>query len=893
MDIPPNTDVTEARIPPAPQKGSRASASASPAPAPPSRVQAALGWLRRNGGVLAAAALFGVALMALNHLLREFRMADIAAAIKHTDGTHLALAGLFSALSYVALAGYDLAALHYVGARVKLRTALFASFVGYAVSNAVGFAMVSGGSVRYRVYTAAGVAPLNVARIIVFCATTFAVGICAVAAAALLLDPDYLGPLIGLDPTLVRWVAIGLFVLLAALIGLAARNKGMLRIGNWRMTLPAPGNIILQIVLSAADIIFSGAVLHVLLPPDIGISFPAFVGVYAAAILAGIISHVPGGVGVFESIILVALSDKVDTSQLVGALVLYRCAYYLAPLLLAGLLMAVFELREQRVISNMALRSMGGIVLRAVPQILALVVFLAGLILLISGATPAIEERLDAVAIFVPLPLLEISHIAGSVAGLLLLLLARGLQQRLDMAWLGTCLILVASMGFSLIKGGNYEEAVVMSLALMALLPCRREFHRRSRLTDIRLTPGWILAVGGAIAGAVWLTFFSFKHVEYSDHLWWQFALGADAPRSLRAAVVIALIGLGVGLAHLLRTAPTRPPPVTDAELEICAKILATSDQVDGHLVFLRDKSVLFSADNDGFLMYGVSGRSWIALGDPIGPPETQEELVWRFRELCDRAGGRPAFYQVDVGALPLYIDAGLVPVKLGEDAWVDLHPFSLEGPARKALRYAVRRAEKDGLSFEVLAPDATQAAMPVLDGISQEWLTAKKTAEKGFSLGAFEPDYVGRFHCAVVRENGRRVAFATLWLGPEGSNAAIDLMRHSQNAHQLTMEYMFIQVLLWAKAQGYNRFGLGMAPLSGLDSHPLAPVWHRIGAMMFQRGGQFYNFQGLRRYKEKFDPVWEPRYLACPGGLSPAQVLLDAAALINGGLRSIITRRG
>jgi phosphatidylglycerol lysyltransferase len=182
---------------------------------------------------------------------------------------------------------------------------------------------------------------------------------------------------------------------------------------------------------------------------------------------------------------------------------------------------------------------------------------------------------------------------------------------------------------------------------------------------------------------------------------------------------------------------------------------------------------------------------------------------------------------------------------------------------------------------------------MPVLDGISQEWLTAKKTAEKGFSLGAFEPDYVGRFHCAVVRENGRRVAFATLWLGPEGSNAAIDLMRHSQNAHQLTMEYMFIQVLLWAKAQGYNRFGLGMAPLSGLDSHPLAPVWHRIGAMMFQRGGQFYNFQGLRRYKEKFDPVWEPRYLACPGGLSPAQVLLDAAALINGGLRSIITRRG
>ncbi len=850
------------------------------------------GWLQRNGGVLVAAALFGVAMIALNHLLKEFHLSDILLAIQNTSGFELAIACLFSALSYVALAGYDLAALHYVGAKVKLRTALFASFAGYAVSNAVGFAMVSGGSIRYRVYTAAGVAPLDVARIIVFCATTFAVGICAVAGAALLLDPEHLGPLVGLTPATVRWAAAAVLGMLTALIIFSAYSKGALSIGNWKMALPGPGNIIAQILLSGADIVFSGAVLHVLLPPDIGLSFAAFTGVYAAAILAGIISHVPGGVGVFESIILVALAGKVDTSELVGALVLYRAIYYLAPLLLAGLLMAAFELREQRAIAHQALRSMGGIVLRAVPQILALVVFLAGLVLLVSGATPAIEARLEAIAVFIPLPLLEASHIAGSVAGLALLFLARGLQQRLDMAWLATCLILLASMAFSLIKGGDYEEAVIMSVALLALLPCRREFHRRSRLTDIHLTPGWVLAVVGAAAGSVWLTFFSFKHIEYSHALWWQFALGADAPRSLRATVVMALVGVGFGLAHLLRAAPARPPAVTDAELEKCAAILADSDQIDGNLVFLRDKSVLFSADGDGFLMYGVNGRSWIVLGDPIGPPETREELVWRFRELCDRAGGRPAFYQVEAGGLPLYIDAGLVPVKLGEDAWVDLRAFSLDGPSRKALRYAVRRAEKDGLSFEMLSPEQSRSMMAILDGISQEWLISKKTAEKGFSLGFFDAEYVGRFSKALVRENGRAIAFATLWLGPQGTNVSIDLMRHVPGAHQLTMEYMFTHLLLWAKNQGFSRFGLGMAPLSGLENHPLAPVWHRIGALMFQRGGQFYNFQGLRKYKEKFDPLWEPRYLACPGGLSPAQVLIDAAALIGGGLRGIVGRR-
>jgi phosphatidylglycerol lysyltransferase len=115
--------------------------------------------------------------------------------------------------------------------------------------------------------------------------------------------------------------------------------------------------------------------------------------------------------------------------------------------------------------------------------------------------------------------------------------------------------------------------------------------------------------------------------------------------------------------------------------------------------------------------------------------------------------------------------------------------------------------------------------------------------------------------------------------------------MRHGPDAPNGTMDYLFAKLLLHYQAQGYRRFGLGMAPLSGMAAHPLAPRWHRLGRLLFSHGEHFYNFQGLRAFKEKFGPQWEARYLAAPGGIAPLFVLADVAALISGGMRGIIAR--
>jgi phosphatidylglycerol lysyltransferase len=289
--------------------------------------------------------------------------------------------------------------------------------------------------------------------------------------------------------------------------------------------------------------------------------------------------------------------------------------------------------------------------------------------------------------------------------------------------------------------------------------------------------------------------------------------------------------------------------------------------------------------------MYQIAGRSWIALGDPVGSQAGAEELVWRLREISDHHGGQTVFYQVCGERLGLYVDLGLAALKIGEEARVALEGFSLEGSERADLRQAHKRAQRDGAQFEVVTAERVEALLPVLQKISDSWLTSKATGEKRFSVGAFSPDYLRQFPVAIVSAQGVPVAFANLWTTGTREELSVDLMRFDLQAPRGAMDYLFVELMLWGRAQGYRWFNLGMAPLSGLEAHPLAPAWHRVGNFIFRHGEHFYNFEGLRRYKMKFDPVWEPRYLVARGGIALPRVLVDVSVLIAGGMKEIFAR--
>jgi len=241
--------------------------------------------------------------------------------------------------------------------------------------------------------------------------------------------------------------------------------------------------------------------------------------------------------------------------------------------------------------------------------------------------------------------------------------------------------------------------------------------------------------------------------------------------------------------------------------------------------------------------------------------------------------------------SLSLYLDAGLRALKLGEYAFVPLQEFGLQGSKRADLRHAMNRAERDGLSFSVTPANEVAALLPDLRTISAAWLAESRTREKGFSLGAFRDDYVLRRPVAIVRQRGAIVAFANVLCTQQQSEVSVDLMRQLPSAPSGTMDFLFTQLMLHFKAQGVQRFALGMAPMAGMVTHELAPSWHRFGRWLFDSGESFYNFRGLRSFKDKFLPVWEPRYLAAPPGMATLLSVADVTALIAGGLRGVIAK--
>ena len=323
----------------------------------------------------------------------------------------------------------------------------------------------------------------------------------------------------------------------------------------------------------------------------------------------------------------------------------------------------------------------------------------------------------------------------------------------------------------------------------------------------------------------------------------------------------------------------------------IVEDIIRASNQPAGYLALNGDKKLLFSPEEDSFIMYGTKGRSWIGFNDPIGPAAQLPVMIDQFMATAQQAEARPIFYQIDHHHRDLYRQRGFSLLKLGEEAHIHLSDFTMAGKNFVRLRYNHGKAQRDGLCFEVLHPGAIAGVMDELQGVSDAWLAEKKKRELGFSLGRFDPVFLQKLPCAVVRMGGRIVAFASLLKTDNSPEIQIDLMRYKPNTPHGTMDFLFIETCLWARGHGYETVNLGLTPLSGLEQQDddVAPLaWDRIGGLVFNYSKSFYNFGGLREYKQKFRPHWHPKYLAAPGNVDAYIALIEASMLVSGGLRGL-----
>lgn len=527
------------------------------------------------------------------------------------------------------------------------------------------------------------------------------------------------------------------------------------------------------------------------------------------------------------------------------------------------------------------------------PTAVAVLVFAAGVIMLASAATPDFDERLRLVAALEPIAIVEGSHFVTSLIGAALLFMAFGLANRLQKAWLASLVLLALGSLGVLLRGFNYEEAIFLGAVASVLVASRNAFYRVDAFRGgSRIGLGASATILVTLVAVGWLAFFAYREVGYRDELWWTFVTQEGAPRVLRAMVGVAVLTIFLFVWSL--AAPRnriKHAGATAEDLERVAAVLVNAENAspDAYLAFVGDKRLLFSESGESFIQYSARGRNWVVLGEPVGRLAERRPMIWAFRDLCDRHGARPIFYNVSRESLSDFVDCGLTLSKIGENAIVDLTGFNLEGHFRAPLRHALNRAKRDRHTFEVLPAGASDSLADQLRDVSDAWLEKHQSVEKAFSLGRFDLDYLRRFPIAIARVDERIVAFANLTVTADSRTVAVDLMRYAPDASKAVMEALFTELLIWSRDQGYAHFDLRMAPLAGLENHRLARAVTQLGALIYAQGEKVYGFDGLRRFKNKFAPRWEPRYIAGPSGWLLATDLASVALLSGGGFRGLI----
>ncbi len=830
--------------------------------------------------------IFFVALILCWHLLKDINLCDLKNAADTLSIKAILFACLSTIGSYLMLIGCEWSATRYAGVKLKPSVITLGGICASAIGNAIGLSALSGGAIRCRLYFKQGLTTIDVARMSIFVTLSLGLTLPLLATLAALINTKNTMLALHLSKNWIWLISSGIISLYAGILIFLYCNRletkpnkdtQLFQLFHWSIRLPNLRLASYQFVITLIDTVLAGAILYFLLP--IQPHFTTFIMIYILALVAGVLSHIPGGVGVFEAVMLAAFSSEVGAASLTVALIIYRIIYILIPLFIASFLLLINESKHLFTLPEVKETETG---IAAI--IMAAAVFFAGVVMMFSSVLPGFNHYL--VNTFIPNKIINTAHLVASLIGVLCLLLSVGLRRRLYSAWVASVILLFLGSICSLLRGLHWIEAGTLLTIAMLLIYFRHAFYRKSRLNVLPFPIKSFAVCFCLIAVLVWLILFIYQDVPYNHSLWWQFELDTRVPRALRATLGSFILLICIMLYWLFHPAlPILNSPKRE-ELIKAHQIILDSAQPEGGLAMTGDKSLLFNESHTAFIMYAKRGRSMVALYDPIGDNTKRADLIWAFRDLCDAHHLRPVFYQVKAANLPFYMDIGLRTIKLGEEALVDLEEFNLSSKGYKDLRYTWNRCQRDGLSLEFYAPGS--APLDELKVISDTWLNNKHSKEKQFSLGSFSKPYLDNFTIATIKFEGRIIAFVNLLETNQHYSASIDLMRFAQNIPKLTMEFLMIGLILHYKEKGFKYFSLGMVPLSGMQRRRGAPLIQRLGALVFRRGGRFYNFQGLRRFKDKFATHWEPRYMAVPAGLDPFVALIDTTMLISGGLTGL-----
>lgn len=486
-------------------------------------------YLRYLGHVLVSA-IFVLAIYLLYNKLKAYSIAQIRESINQISYGRIGFSFVLMVINYMILVGYDWLALKAIHKSLPLPRVGLVSFVGQAVSYNFG-ALLGGTSVRYRFYSAWGFSISDIVRLVLMLAVTFWVGALGLSGVIFMVAPPHIPEELLHNMPLkdVRILGVILTLLACSYLAMCFILRKPIHIFGKEFEFPSPKIAIAQCVVAGVDIVAAAACMYVLLPGDIGINFMDFLPSYLMAQVAVVLTHIPGGVGIFELVIL-ELTHTPNEQAVFAAVLLFRLIYYIIPLVAAAVLLAVYEARQRRDI----LREAGRWLSVLSHSISAYLTFVGGLILLVSATLPTSFSALPELMRQWPKPLLGCGHFVCALSGAALLFASYGLERRQAKAFKLVVALFAAGICGALLKGFSWEAALMAAIILLAVCLARRRFYRTSSLYEVKIPPYWLLA-GMAVLACVFMLGWFLYHPAWDKAATWGFDRPFNASRTLLA----------------------------------------------------------------------------------------------------------------------------------------------------------------------------------------------------------------------------------------------------------------------------------------------------------------------------------------------------------------------
>lgn len=511
-------------------------------------------------------------------------------------------------------------------------------------------------------------------------------------------------------------------------------------------------------------------------------------------------------------------------------------------------------------------------------RVAAVLTAIMGIVNMVSATTPGLRSRVRWLAGISPLEVRFGSHLSAVLLGFALVVLAYGLWRHKHTAWLLTLGVLLGSAAAHLLKGLDFEEASLALALAIYLWIVRNQFRARSDPPSVRQGIG-VLVVALLFTLAYGTIGFYLLDRQFSMN----FSLGDALVETFTmftrfydpglepitgfakffasSIYIVGAVTFAAALWMLLRPVVLRSP-ASGVDQKRARRIIEAHGRSSlARFALFPDKHYWFSPGGS-VVAYAAHAGVAIVLGDPIGPEADSAAAVAGFGDACARNDWAPAFYQTAAETVDIYLQRGYEALCIGHEALVDLAQFTLSGNANKPVRAAVNHALKAGCTTEVQMPPLPAALVDTLRNISDDWLAGMQGSERRFSFGWFDEAYVRESVVVLLRTRNEVVAFLNVVPEYTRNEVGIDLMRRRREVPSGSMEALFVALFQWAKARGYATANLGLSALAGVGEHSADPAAERALHLIYENVDQFYNFKGLHSFKQKFQPLWSPRYL-------------------------------